>query len=98
MPPLLPGEAFFIVQRTEEVRPMQDPAALELAAIDFGWAGRPFITQLSLRVQPGEFIALVGPSGAGKSTIFRLVAGLLPPASGRLLVGAEPTAPGRVGS
>lgn len=76
---------------------MSNPAALELANVDFGWEGRPFIEQLSLRVEPGEFIAMVGPSGAGKSTIFRLVAGLLAPSSGQLLVGGTPTAPGRVG-
>lgn len=75
---------------------MQTPA-LELDAVDFGWEGRPFIEQLSLSVQPGEFIALVGPSGAGKSTLFRLVAGLLAPSSGRVLVGGAPAAPGRVG-
>lgn len=75
---------------------MQTPA-LELAAVDFGWEGRPFIEQLSLTVQPGEFIALVGPSGAGKSTLFRLVAGLLAPSGGKVLVGGAPAAPGRVG-
>jgi putative hydroxymethylpyrimidine transport system ATP-binding protein len=76
---------------------MHAPAALELAGIEFGWAGRPFIDGLSMRVEPGEFIALVGPSGAGKSTIFRLVAGLLAPSGGQVLVGGAPTAPGRVG-
>jgi putative hydroxymethylpyrimidine transport system ATP-binding protein len=75
---------------------MQTPA-LELVGLDFGWAGRPFIEQLSLQVMPGEFIALVGPSGAGKSTLFRLIAGLLSPTAGQVLIGGAPAAPGRVG-
>jgi putative hydroxymethylpyrimidine transport system ATP-binding protein len=75
---------------------MQTPA-LELVGLDFGWAGRPFIEQLSLQVMPCEFIALVGPSGAGKSTLFRLIAGLLSPTAGQVLIGGAPAAPGRVG-
>ena len=47
------------------------------------------IGNVSLDVQPGEFLAIVGPSGCGKSTLLQVVAGLLLPSSGRVLLGEE---------
>jgi ABC-2 type transport system ATP-binding protein len=43
-----------------------------------------------LAVGPGELVMLVGPNGAGKSTFLRLVAGLLEPSSGEVLVDGAP--------
>ncbi len=48
--------------------------------------GRPAVSDFTLRVEPGETIALVGASGAGKSTVLNLVIGFLRPTSGRLLL------------
>lgn len=39
---------------------------------------------LSLFIGRGEFVSLIGPSGSGKSTLFKLIAGLLEPASGTI--------------
>jgi NitT/TauT family transport system ATP-binding protein len=44
----------------------------------------------TLRVGEGEFVAIVGPSGCGKSTILKVVAGLIPPSGGRVLVDGAP--------
>ncbi|MFT4287758.1 ABC transporter ATP-binding protein [Nocardioides sp.] len=49
-----------------------------------------------LTIRAGEFVALVGPSGCGKSTLLEIVAGLRPPAHGRVLLGdAQVVGPGR---
>ena len=53
---------------------------------------------LSLTVGVGEFVALVGPSGSGKSTLLDIVAGLIMPDSGAVLLdGVVTSAPQRLG-
>src|SRR6187402_2923969 len=47
------------------------------------------INDISLRVQAGEFLAILGPSGCGKSTLLRIIAGLAAPDSG--IVSLEPS-------
>ncbi|WP_425410173.1 ABC transporter ATP-binding protein [Hyphococcus sp.] len=48
--------------------------------------GRLIVNDVSLAARPGEFIGLVGPNGAGKSTLLKVIAGLLRPVTGRLLL------------
>ncbi|GAB2990582.1 thiol reductant ABC exporter subunit CydD [Saccharothrix stipae] len=51
------------------------------------YPGREALGGMSLRVAPGERVALVGPSGVGKSTLLAVLMGFVTPASGRVLVG-----------
>lgn len=50
----------------------------------------PAVAATDLAVAPGEFLALVGPTGCGKSTLLNLVAGLVAPTTGRVLIDGTP--------
>lgn len=47
------------------------------------------IGSVSLKVEPGEFLAIVGPSGCGKSTLLQVIAGLLSPSKGNIQLGDQ---------
>ena len=56
-----------------------------------GSAPTPVLSDISLRLSPGSATAIVGPSGAGKSTLLAVLAGLLEPTQGRVLVDGRDT-------
>lgn len=59
---------------------------LELRHIDVRFGGATVLAQASLRIETAEIVALLGPSGAGKTTLLRVVAGLVTPDGGAVLV------------
>ncbi len=68
-------------------RPLPEPprGEVELDRVSFSYPGRedaPALAEFSLRVRPGETVALVGPSGGGKSTVFRLILRFYDPQGG----------------
>jgi heme exporter protein A len=63
-----------------------DESARRLTASDLACVrgGRAIFDGVDLELQPGGALLVRGPNGAGKSSLLRLIAGLLPPAAGRL--------------
>ncbi len=55
----------------------------------YGGGNAPVLQELNLTVGDGELFFLLGPSGCGKSTLLRIIAGLLPPDSGQILLGGK---------
>lgn len=64
--------------------------ALEFDRVGFAYDALPVLSEVSLQIQRGEFVALIGPNGGGKSTLIKLALGLLHPDSGRIRVLGEP--------
>jgi putative hydroxymethylpyrimidine transport system ATP-binding protein len=52
---------------------------------------RAIFDQISLDVNPGEFVSVIGVSGSGKSTLFKLITGLLAPEQGEILIKGQQT-------
>ena len=66
------------------------PARIELDGVSLAFGPYTAVGSLDLIVPDGQFTAIVGPTGCGKSSLLNLVAGLLPPSSGRVAVGGRP--------
>ncbi len=63
-----------------------DAPILELVNVSVRYNGRVALDDVSFRLTKGERVAVVGPNGAGKSTLFKVIAGVLEPASGEVRV------------
>jgi putative ABC transport system ATP-binding protein len=81
------------VETTENQIAVQHPAGVAaLEAIDvrkslpLGRERIDILNGVNLRINHGEFVAIVGPSGSGKSTLLGIIAGLDSPTSGRVLL------------
>jgi zinc transport system ATP-binding protein len=68
-----------------------DNAAVELRQVSFAYgAGPTVLSDVDLRIERGEFVAIAGPNGGGKTTLVRLALGLERPLAGRVLLFGEP--------
>ncbi|MGC2856240.1 NHLP bacteriocin export ABC transporter permease/ATPase subunit [Novispirillum sp. DQ9] len=82
----------------EESGPRRQPGDLrggvEIANLTFGYdaGGAPLFRDLSLTIEPGEWVAFVGPSGSGKSTLLRLLLGFERPQGGEVFLDGIPLA------
>jgi len=71
-------------------------SSLELGSITKNFSGQAAVSDLSLRLEPGEIYGLIGPNGSGKTTTIKMIAGLYKPTSGSIKVagfdvGDQPT-------
>lgn len=62
---------------------------IELQGVSKSFKGVAALSEVSLTVQPGETLALFGPSGAGKTVLLRVIAGVVPPDGGRVLLNGQ---------
>jgi sulfonate transport system ATP-binding protein len=62
-------------------------AHLNLRGLTKRYAGRTVLDGVNLKIEPGEFVAVVGRSGCGKSTLLRAIAGLELPDAGQVKIG-----------
>ena len=68
---------------------------LDLSGMRFAGSDQPLFGALSLRIDPGQVVALIGPSGVGKTTLLRMIGGTEPGYDGRIEIDGRPpeTAP-----
>jgi len=63
---------------------------IDVQNVYFQYDGELILDDVSLRVREGEFVGLIGPNGGGKTTLLKIVAGLLVPQKGSVLVLGQP--------
>lgn len=66
---------------------MKSSVPIIAEALYAGYENRPVLHDVSLKVEPGEVVALLGPNGSGKSTLIRCLSRVLKPSSGSVHVG-----------
>ncbi len=77
---------------------MSEELAVGIDAVEKTYPnGTRALQPVSLAVREGEFVTLLGPSGCGKSTLLKMVAGLLAPSDGRVLLWRRPVAEAEAG-
>jgi len=57
---------------------------LELKAVSAGYNGQVVLSEVDLRIYPGDFIGVIGPNGGGKTTLLKVMLGLLTPRGGEV--------------
>ena len=87
-----------ILETPKDPRPANPVPLAEIEDLEFEGVGfmhqtamTPALTDISFAVKRGETIAFVGPSGAGKTTLVKLLVGLYPPKTGRILYNGLPS-------
>ncbi|QSW98848.1 ABC transporter ATP-binding protein [Haloterrigena alkaliphila] len=66
--------------------PDLEPASISIADCSLSFGDLAVLEDVSLAIEPGEFVGFVGPNGAGKTTLLRLISGALEPDSGSIAI------------
>ena len=72
-----------LVGRTEG---LTGPRRLQASSLEKSYRGRPAVQQVSIEVTRGQVVGLLGPNGAGKTTTFYMIAGVLRPDRGQIVL------------
>ena len=83
-PPISPGRFSFTFPPPSRAAKI----VLELKKASKGYGDQPVVSDIDLTIQRGDRFALIGLNGAGKTTLVRLMAGVLTPDSGELVLGS----------
>ena len=67
-----------------------DNASFELRNLDYYFDNKHVLENINIKINKGEFLAIVGPNGAGKSTLLKVILGLLPIQKGEIIVEGKP--------
>ncbi|GAB4240336.1 MAG: ABC transporter ATP-binding protein [Candidatus Methylacidiphilales bacterium] len=71
--------------------PLQGSIEFRNVSLSYPGAAQPAVTDINLRIEPGQCVAFVGESGAGKSTLMNLVLGFNRPTHGQVLIDGRAT-------
>ena len=58
---------------------------IEIQNLNFSYNRQPVLKDVNLNIQSGDFMAMIGPNGGGKTTLLKLLAGKLPPQTGKTI-------------
>jgi ATP-binding cassette subfamily B protein RaxB len=84
--PLEEGEA----EKSNEEPDFTKPLILDRVFYRYGTNEPMVLNGVSLKIEPGEFIAITGPSGGGKTTLMKILMGLFDPTQGAVRLGERP--------
>ena len=69
--------------------PETNAALVEVENVSFSYSGPRVLDSIDLRVEAGDFLAIVGQNGSGKTTLAKQIVGLLHPAAGRVMLSGK---------
>jgi len=67
-----------------------EPAVFEIEGLNYRVGGQSILKNVSMKVLPGEYCAIIGPNGGGKTTLVRMLLGLQTPTSGTINLFGKP--------